>query len=473
MAELAKQEVLAWLPKLTEQNLVEICGGLLPVVLTVKEGKLGKNQSMRNIIRRYLCSEDVEELEDEGLSIFEKLKGDMESMMLEDMENDTKKKLEELKKTIDANLGDSSRSEIGFGDLQRLNDIDPATIQKFREGTQGLNARGSKVLGPQDPPLSGPPLPFGGPPSDPLALPPQQRSGYSIHKLREFKIVGGTVGGEKGLDFSSLNYQMKEGLRNYTEKEVMSGVIKAIQVGCSLKRYLEGQGRLSFKEFRGVLMSHYNVKDSTTLLDEMVNSVQEPKQTLMNYVLKMLALRDEILEVTKDEDCPLGEVWVKRRFKDSLLSGVRKPTIRLEMQALLKEGKADPELLKEVNLLMVKEEENAKKLGKSVVKGDASALDVVGDPPAGWKEERKKDKEQQQKMENTLAVLTAQVQELTTHLKQIQDKSNGRQANEGATDRGGKRFVKCDDCERERKFCTHCRKCKEEGHKAYQCTKNV
>ena len=97
MAELAKQEVLAWLPKLTEQNLVEICGGLLPVVLTVKEGKLGKNQSMRNVIRRYLCSEDVEELEDEGLSIFEKLKGDMESMMLEDMENDTKKKLEELK----------------------------------------------------------------------------------------------------------------------------------------------------------------------------------------------------------------------------------------------------------------------------------------------------------------------------------------------------------------------------------------
>ena len=472
MAELAKQEVLAWLPKLTEQNLVEICGGLLPVVLTVKEGKLGKNQSMRNIIRRYLCSEDVEELEDEGLSIFEKLKSDMESMMLEDMENDTKKKLEELKKTIDANLiGDSSQSEIGLGVLQRLHDGDPETTWRFREETQGLNVLGSKVLGPQDPPLSGPPLPFGGPPSDPLALPPQQRSGYSIHKLREFKIVGGTVGGEKGLDFSSLNYQMKEGLRNYTEKEVMSGVIKAIQVGSSLKRYLEGQGRLSFVDFKGVLKWHYNVKDSATLLDEMVCSVQEPKQKLLNYVLKMMALRDEILELTKDEDCPLSEVWVKRRFTDSLLSGLRLPTIRLEMQAVMKEEKADPVILKEVNRLMVKEEENAKKLGKSAVKGDVNSLGV-DEVPAGWKEERKKDKEQQQKMENTLAVLTAQVQELTTHLKQIQDKSNGRQANNGAN-RGGQRFIKCEDCERDGKFCTHCRKCKEEGHKAYQCTKNV
>ena len=79
------------------------------------------------------------------------------------------------------------------------------------------------------------------------------------------------------------------------------------------------------------------MEDSTTLLDEMVRSVQEPKQKLLNYVLKMMALRDEILEVTKDEDCPLGEVWVKRRFTDSLLSGLRKPTIRLEMQALLKQ----------------------------------------------------------------------------------------------------------------------------------------
>ena len=149
---------------------------------------------------------------------------------------------------------------------------------------------------------------------------------------------------------------MKEGLGlGYSEKEVMSGVIKAIQTGCSLKRYLEGTVGLTFDDFKGILKTHYNVKDSTTLLDEMVRSVQEPKQKLLNYVLKMMALRDEILEVTKDEDCPLGEVWVKRRFTDSLLSGLRKPTIRLEMQALLKQDKADPVLLKEVNLLMAKE----------------------------------------------------------------------------------------------------------------------
>ena len=461
MAELAKQEVLVLLPKLSEQDLTEVCTGLS---LVMKDGKKEKKQAMRNAIRRYMCSEEMEELTDEGLSIFQKLKDNIEDMLQDQMEEEAKSKLEDLKQAIDNTLSSGSKGGIGMGGFEKGHDGFGITCSDPNCQIEGCGDK--KPIGGGGPQLT---RTLGGPPLSTHAPQPNRYS--SIHKLREFKIVGGTIGGDKGLDFSSLCYQMREGLENYSEKEVMSGVIKAIQVGSSLKRYLEGQGRLSFVDFKGILKWHYNVKDSATLLDEMVCSVQEPKQKLLNYVLKMMALRDEILEVTKDEDCPLSEVWVKRRFTDSLLSGLRKPTIRLEMQALMKEEKTDPVILKEVNLLMAKEEENAKKLGKSGVKGDVNSLGV-DEVPAGWKEERKKDKEQQQKMENTLAVLTAQVQELTTHLKQIQDKSNGRQANNGAN-RGGQRFVKCDDCERDGKFCTHCRKCKEEGHKAYQCTKNV
>ena len=94
------------LPKLSEQDLTEVCTGLS---LVIKDGKKEKKQAMRNAIRRYMCSEEMEELADEGLSIFQKLKDNIEDMLQDQMEVEAKSKLEDLKQAIDNTLSSGSK----------------------------------------------------------------------------------------------------------------------------------------------------------------------------------------------------------------------------------------------------------------------------------------------------------------------------------------------------------------------------
>ena len=73
-------------------------------------------------------------------------------------------------------------------------------------------------------------------------------------------------------------------------------------------------------------------------------------------------------------------------------------------------------------------------------------------------------------LEEKMSMLLGQVPHLTT---QMQTTYQGG----GGTDNGGFygakfKFQKCDDCERDGKFCRHCWKCKKEGHKQAECPEN-
>ena len=116
--------------------------------------------------------------------------------------------------------------------------------------------------------------------------------------------------------------------------------------------------------------SIYNVKDSTTLLDEMVNSSQEPTESEINFILRMMGFRDNIITLTREEDCPLSDDLVKRRFFHAVSVGL-KDTIRLELEHVLKDVKiTDEDLLKEVSQVVTRDDENRKKT--KIVKGAAS-----------------------------------------------------------------------------------------------------
>ena len=64
----------------------------------------------------------------------------------------------------------------------------------------------------------------------------ESKSRVALHKLREFKITGGVVGGtDNALDYRSLCFQMQEGMSlNYSIKEIVSDVIKAMKLGLVL-----------------------------------------------------------------------------------------------------------------------------------------------------------------------------------------------------------------------------------------------
>ena len=93
---------------------------------------------------------------------------------------------------------------------------------------------------------------------------------------------------------------------NYTSKEIISGVIKAMKVGSSLRKYFEGRADVTEDTVMKTLRSFYSVKDSTLLLDEMVNSSQEPTENEMNFLLRMMGMRDNIVMLNEGRGLSIG-----------------------------------------------------------------------------------------------------------------------------------------------------------------------
>ena len=322
---------------------------------------------------------------------------------------------------------------------------------------------------------------------------------HRVH-VREFKIANGSVGVEGSLDYSDLIMQMKEGLAvGYSHKEVMSGVVRATKPGSELRRYLVRKGEMPYEDFKQTLREFYNVRESQAIMDEMREMVQGETQDLLKYVMSMCALRDEVFEVSASEECPPGGALVKKRFVDSLLSGLLKPTVRLEMQAILKLDLPDPKLFSEVNQIAKRVEENEKKVGGGAQRVNVRSVDAnkkqsVKVREDKWKQEtaaklellttqvtkleallkENKLSKPNESLDGTMARLLGQVQHLTSQMQEYQSDGSdrGSRGGFGSSSSGKFKFRKCADCERDRKFCRHCRKCKQEGHKEADCPEN-
>ena len=228
------------------------------------------------------------------------------------------------------------------------------------------------------------------------------------------------------------------------------------------------------------------MKDAATLLDEMVSSHQEPSETEMNYVMRVMDLRNKIMLITKDEDCPLGEALVKKRFFYTLSVGFQKDSIRLEMMNVLKNQLLeDEELVKEVKEVVNRDNEHKKKCKSKAVMVNA----LNGD----WK-----DNAEEKKSDPVLAEiskLAAKVNELSKMHGEMQELRKQMLSNKGASSNGGggyrggsygnidgfsqwnerrnsngrRKFVKCSECEKTNAFCTHCSICGSGSHKRNLC----
>ena len=181
---------------------------------------------------------------------------------------------------------------------------------------------------------------------------------------KDFKIDGGILGGTKnGLDLCSLDFQMKEGrLQGYTEKQIRSGVIKAIKGGTSTRRYFERKetaGEFTEETFKSALEEFFQKKESHDLVEEMSERVQAVDQDEIEYVVDMFELRDNIMTVTKKEEEPLGPIHVQKKMLRAISVGLRKDTVRLELMDCLKDHTlSDHKFMAEVNAVVARDKEN-------------------------------------------------------------------------------------------------------------------
>ena len=314
-------------------------------------------------------------------------------------------------------------------------------------------------------------------------------------KTRPFVITGGTIGGEKNsLSWSTLSFKIKQGFsEGYSENEVMVEVINAIDGKCPLKEYLEGSvEELSWEEFQDTLKQCLDgdAKDSQALMDEMVGYKQGVNQDFMEYTVRMMDYRKKILKVSLEEECPLGEAVIQKRFVNSVLLGVRNPTTRLELQPILKDPNLNDKMLRTA-VREIRTRDKAIELKfeeETTKKASAKSMRVTEE-----KEDRvlveinkisARINEMNASRDTEIATLQKQMDKFQKQLnlttQNISRDRNNTDGNDGDGDRvsrrndngnkrGRHRFIKCEGCEASGAFCTHCWKCGSGEHKKQDC----
>ena len=466
MAELAdgaKENLLTKLQLLEPKELGVVS---IALSLTVPPAKKGKKSAMFNLIVRHLSSEDIEESDDNGLQVFQ----DLLKQVDEILKKNAKTEGTEADKTNDK--GDSDSKGDGGKKGSRNEKSDSSTSdEKDKDKDDKKNGKNRDEER-------------------------YERKGFMFHKLKEFKINGGIAGNSGNIvELQKIIYQMQKGKGlGYTEEEIRIGTIDSMKADSRLRKYFEGKMNLTQEQFMKMLMSWYHVKESEKIFDELKDSAQEPKEEEADYLLRMMQLRDLVIEVTKGEEYPIAEKLVKKKFLHAVLVGFKRDTIRLDLRQVLKDPEMeDDEMTREVNEAVARDKENRRKM-----KGKEASSNRLGfeddevrnkKRSVSFEEDEVKNKKSStdtvallEKICKEFSQVAVQVNKLTAWQEQTQkilekdadDERNGNR--DGGNQRGaqGYRFVKCEECEEKRLYCTHCSICGQGGHKRVTCpTKNV
>ena len=433
-----KTEVEAGLKMLSAAQLEECCGML---GLTVAEGKKGEQKLILNVIKRHLASEELELMEDDGMSVYHKLHDHIKGLV-ED----------QVSKTADQLAAAVTDGGVDLG----------TTFDPFKSTEPSSGTPVQKVKKEED--------------VEPVGIAPITTK-VELSKLREFKVSGGTV--PDSIDYMNLCNQMLDGIEaGYKPREVRNGVVRAMKPGSTLRRFFEGPKarKMDDKDFRETLRTYYKQEDSETLQDNMRKAVQAEDKDEMDFLLDMIDLRDKIELLAREEGAPLSKAVVDKRFKHVLSVGFRRETIRLEMQNVLKKNLTDLKLMDELQEIVKLDKEHRDKTQQQ----EASVTMLEADRKAGSKNSRASTAAE--KNADVIAaavekVVNARMNKIESKIDHVVEdvsklkggKSNDGEENERRPARGKKPFVKCDECQENKRFCTHCRNCGKKGHKEYYC----
>ena len=200
----------------------------------------------------------------------------------------------------------------------------------------------------------------------------KEKQSIDILKLKDFKI-NGTIGGPEkkdSLNYSSLLYQINNVKKmGYSDPVICAAVLRAISPGNNLRTYLESKHDLSVDFLLEVMRSHFHEKDSSTVFAELGNSVQGLNEYCLEFVVRMLVLRQKVLDLGEREGCPYDEKLVQTRFLRTLEVGIRNDNIRGELRSIFSNVKiSDGVLMKSVTDAVDHETERSTKLSLKNVK---------------------------------------------------------------------------------------------------------
>lgn len=292
---------------LSASELNDICAALS---LTVDMSERDLPRKLRRRILQYVEGEEVTSREDEGLSVLLQL-------------ND---KIDELKEKNDD--GEAPLQKMG----QQCHIVDDVGMTSSHLNEQRENVSAANAI---------------------EAASFANQSVACVHPLyrRDLKIIGqiGEPNQKDKLAYTSLERQIQRALKKgYDEGEVVEAVIQAIAPGTKLKSYLESRVDLTLQGLRQILRTHYIEKDATELYHSLTRAVQEPKETPIQFVVRAMDLRQQIVLASERVKSGLkySAELIQNQFLQTVLTGLHDDTIRADVKPYLQ----DPEVKDEVLL---------------------------------------------------------------------------------------------------------------------------
>lgn len=254
---------------------------------------------------------------------------------------------------------------------------------------------------------------------------------------KEFKIQVGD--GTNCIRFVNVLRQIEVGKeRKYAETEILDGVIRSIQPASKLRGYLEGRMDLRLTDLTRIIQSFYKERTATELYQELCQLVQNPKETLQNFVYRALELREKLLFTSNEQEVRYDPVLVETQFRHAISTVLREDVLMAEVQELLWKYKSDLELIQGFNEIAKRNCERTQKLGTTSRKATVAASEVH-DPT----------------LRSEVQALRAEVHELKCQIRQKGTTYTPQKANR-------RKYEACTKNNHEQ--CRHCFKCGSEGH---------
>ena len=139
--------------------------------------------------------------------------------------------------------------------------------------------------------------------------------------------------------------------RGYAGDDIISAVIRSITYGLPLREFLEGRTDLTLPRLRSLLRSHFNEKDALSSYQELSTTAQRAKETPQEFMIRLMNLRQRILFTSQEDDAPVryDESVIKNTFILALQTGIEEE-LRADMKLYLDDVHVtDEKLLEALN----------------------------------------------------------------------------------------------------------------------------
>ena len=131
---------------------------------------------------------------------------------------------------------------------------------------------------------------------------------------------------------------------------------------------------------RRVLRTYYKEREPTTLYKDLVNAMQLPGESALDFVFRTMDLRQKVCFASKEADSGLqyDEKLVKSMFLHTVATGLKNDTVRLELKSVLENSLvSDEQLLEAIQTATSKNEERLLKAAGAGTSGKTAKVTSI------------------------------------------------------------------------------------------------